>query len=1145
MIKKITFILFFISFVVQSQIQINAPWTKNGETKQKKTIGLSLDEIAKSAETFFTTIDRNTKGSGLKPFERWKYHWNFYTDDKGVIKPSKDLWDAWETKNQRNKSRSLSDVSNWQSLGPTSHTNTASWSPGQGRVNTIAIDPNNPSIYYVGAPAGGIWKSLDSGSSWLPLVDNLPQIGVSGIAIDPSDSNTIYITTGDDDGGDTYSVGVWKSTNGGESWNNTSFISTSTNFSMNEIYISPTNNETLLVATSLGVYKTVNGGDNWNRVLSGNIKDIKMKPGDSSIWYAVTSDAVFRSSNSGDSFVLVNISSLSGSGRLVLDVTPANSNYVYLLSSRNSSDREFNGLYRSTDSGLSFTKMAETENILESSQAWYDLALGVSDTDENTVFVGCLNIWKTTDGGNNFSKLNNWSSPNDINYTHADIHFLRYSQGKLLAGTDGGFYQSTDNGSSFTDLTNNLAISQFYKISVSVQNSGNVVGGLQDNGGFAYSNDKWSVYFGADGMDCAINKSTPNTYHGFIQYGGNLYTSTDGGLTRNGGIGAPSDETGTNDSGGEWVTPLISDSFGRIYAGYSKLYKLVNNTWVATSTFQFSGDLDHIEIDPSNDNNLFLAQSNQLYRTNTAGLNFTNILFTGGVINGIEVNPNDSNTIWVVTNNNVYVSNNINSSNPTFQTVGSNVPSEGKFTIKYHNRSGNNALYIGTALGVYYINDDETSWQVFDNNLPNVAVRDLEINEIDSKLYAGTYGRGVFVSEIPRILLQKDIKLKNISNLDGVINCGDIISPMLTIKNEGVNTLTSFTIDYSFDSDSQKFFSWTGSLASLETEVISLPNETLLTGNHDINVTLNLSGDGFTDDNSLTTSFKVNNSIPEPIFINDFEDVNQSFLQEFSVGKFNIWTIGSPAGALLNTTSSGSSVYGTSLSGNYPDKTTSYLYSNCYDLSVIEDPIIKFYMGFDIENEWDYLTFEYSTDFGKNWDVLGDANAPNWYNSSATSDSSGTSNLPGKQWTGVGETNNSRGVTNATLQEYSYDLATLTSKTSIIFRFKFFADDAENEEGVIIDDFGIEGKVLSINNLELQNNFLVYPNPSNDIFNLSWSLAGNADVNVYNYLGKLILSKDNVKENTLRLDLSNKSKGLYFIKINIDGKQAVKKVILQ
>ena len=1142
MIKKLTLILFLSSFVIQSQIQKNAPWIQQLEATGKNASELTLEEIYKSADAYFSTIDRNKKGSGLKPFERWNYHWSFYTDESGKIKPAKHLWDAWEAKNKLNQTNRLADVSNWQSIGPSSHTNTASWSSGQGRVNVIVIDPNNSNTYYAGAPAGGIWKSTDSGSSWSPLVDHLPQIGVSGIAIDPTDSNTIYIATGDDDAGDSYSVGVWKSTDGGANWNATGSLSAN---SMNDIYIHPTNNQILMVATNAGVYKTSNAGTNWTQVQSGNIKDIKMKPGDPSTWYAATSNTVYKSIDGGDSFSAVSIPSLTGSGRLVLDVTPANSSYVYLLSSKSASPREFNGLYRSTDSGTTFTKMGETDNILESSQAWFDLALGVSDTNENTVFVGCLNVWKTTDGGNNFSKVNNWNAPSTQTYTHGDIHFLRYSQGKLLVGSDGGFYQSTDDGASFTDLTNNMEISQFYKIAVAIQNSGNVVGGLQDNGGFAYSNNNWNVYHGADGMDNAIDKSNPNTYHGFIQYGGALYTSTDGGLTRNGGIGAPSAETGTGDSGGEWVTPLVSDSTGKLFAGYKQLYTLENNAWVASSTFQFLDDIDHITIDPSNDNNFFIAQGGSLFKSTDGGTTISNVTYNGGTINGIEVHPNDSNTIWVITSSNILVSNNINDANPTFQSVGQNIPSESILTIKYHKRSGLNTLYVGTALGVYFINDNETRWQAFDNNLPNVAVRDLEINEFDSKIYAGTYGRGVFVSDLPRVLEANDVRVNSVTNLDDVINCGDVVTPMIQITNEGQNDITTLNLDYTYDGGAQSSFTWNGTLTSGNSTTISLPNETLSLGSHNIAVTANLTGDSYTDNNSASASFQINDPISNPILINDFEDRSNTLLEETVGEASDMWSLGAPSGTLLNTAASGNFVYATNLSGNHPDKTIGYLYSNCYDLSVIANPKIKFQMAFDIENEWDYLTFEYSLDKGQTWTILGNATDNNWYNSSALTDSTGGATLPGKQWTGEGENNHILGGTNATLREYSYDLTALTAETSIIFRFKFLADDQVNEEGVVIDDFGLEGTVLSVDSTELQNNFIVFPNPSNGTFNLSWSIPGDADVTVYNYLGKQVLKNKNIKRTTHSIDLSNMSSGLYFIKVNIDGKQATKKVILE
>ena len=147
----------------------------------------------------------------------------------------------------------------------------------------------------------------------------------------------------------------------------------------------------------------------------------------------------------------------------------------------------------------------------------------------------------------------------------------------------------------------------------------------------------------------------------------------------------------------------------------------------------------------------------------------------------------DSQVIWIVTNNGVYKVPDIFTANPSFESVGVNVPSEAKLSLKHHERSGNNTLYLGTALGVYTINDDSSTWETFDNNLPNVAIRDLEINEEDSKLYAATYGRGVLISDIPRQLPPSDVRLLSIQNLDGVL-CGQSVVPELTIKNQGSST---------------------------------------------------------------------------------------------------------------------------------------------------------------------------------------------------------------------------------------------------------------------------------------------------------------------------------------------------------------------
>ena len=350
--KKIIPLLFslFTVGIFAQVIQRNAPWIAETALKGKQTI--TLEDAKDAAMQYFTTIDKDKKGSGLKPFERWNYHWSHYTKADGTIAPASDLWSAWKAKNAMNNNQEArTDESSWTSLGPYSHTNTASWSPGQGRVNAITVDPSDGNTYYVGAPAGGIWKSTDAGVNWEPLTDYLPQIGVSGIAVHPTDPQTIYIATGDDDAGDSYSVGVFKSTDGGATWNNTGSLTGNPN-SMNDIYIHPTDNETVLVATSSGVHKTTNGGTSWSRKLSGNIRDLKMRPNDPTVWYAASNNTFYKSSDSGESFQNIQIPALFNSQRIVMDVTAKDPDYVYFVSA--GSAGSFNGVWKSTNSGDSF-----------------------------------------------------------------------------------------------------------------------------------------------------------------------------------------------------------------------------------------------------------------------------------------------------------------------------------------------------------------------------------------------------------------------------------------------------------------------------------------------------------------------------------------------------------------------------------------------------------------------------------------------------------------------------------------------------------------------------------------------------------------------------------------------------------------------
>lgn len=1116
--KRLLILIVFVTVNIQAQIGADTPWMQN--INSRNTGVPTLAEITRNAKQYWKNHDKDRKGSGYKPFKRWEQFWSMQLNADGRLKTRAEIQQAWEAKQamkQNSTARNTNVVSNWTSIGPYAHDNSSSWSPGQGRVNFAIVGPNNANTYYVGSPAGGIWKSTDSGSSWTALSDQLPQIGVSGIAIDYNDSNTIYIATGDDDALDTYSVGVLKSTDGGTTWNTTGLVFGNTYSRSNDIYINPNDSNMLWVATSDGVFKTTDGGLTWANKLAGDVKDLKIKPNDYNVLYAVKDNKFHKSTDAGETFIEVTTTGLpTNTSRMAIAVTPANPAVVYLLNANTT----FEGVYKSTDSGANFIKTNQTADIFEgSNQAYYDMAITVSDTDENVVFTGVLNIWKSIDGGDSFLQLNNWSTPSGSSYTHADIHFLRYYDGVLFAGTDGGVYRSIDNGANFTDLTvNGLAIGQFYRAAVSKESSNNVVGGLQDNGGFGFNNNTWYSYHGADGMDCAIDPNNSNTYYGFIQNGSGLYVSYDAGLTGQGLAASPGGISGN------WITPLVVNSVGEVYAGYDKLYKLTNGAFSAVSGAVFSGNINFVEIDPLDNNTIYVSKGTNLYKSTDRGVTFTNINTFNNTISSIEVNNQDSNTVYVSTYSSILKS---TDGATTWTDITYNLPSDSKNIIRHQNHHPDNPLYVGTSLGVYYLDDTTgNTWQVFDTNLPNVSVTDLEINIIDHKITAATYGRGAWQSPIANVPPADDIQFSTILSPVNSISCDNNVAPMVKVFNNGTNVINQIDFNYTYDGATTQNYTWNGSLAAAASTTITLPNEALASGLHELNVISAIANDTYSDNNSGLASFQVNNTeIPSYLFT--FEDINTDSL--LTAG--GAWEIATPTSTNLNTVSSGTKAYCVGANADYPANTTAYLYSRCYDLTTINNPILTFQMAFRTEVDWDVIYMQYSLD-GINWNLLGTAADPNWYNNTNTTNALNV----GNQWSGIADN----------LQEYSYDLAAFTNETTIQFRFVFASDGYVNEQGVVVDDFVINGTLGVLDTLE--NSLFIHPNPSQGIFKISWNTLNNIEsLQVYTISGKLVKKVPEVVLNgtNYELDLNNLSKGVYLLKINSANTTITKKLVLK
>ena len=831
---------------------------------------------------------------------------------------------------------------------------------------------------------------------------------------------------------------------------------------------------------------------------------------------------------------------------MVIDVTPANPNVVYVLAANPGNG--FRGLYKSTDAGLSFSTVAtpgSVGNIFESTQAWFDLALAVSDTNENEIYTGVLNVWKGTvgtDGQASFVKLNNWNAPASSTYTHADIHFLRFFEGELLVGSDGGYYKSTNAGVSFSDFTAGMQISQFYRIAVSKQTSEKMVGGLQDNGGHAYNNNQWQNYYGADGMDTAIAPENPNLYYGFTQNGGSLRISPNAGQTLNANfVSAPSGESGA------WITPLTMASNGLLYSGYRRLYRITPGVqnWQPVSV-DFGGNLGIIEIDDINPNTIFVVRNNSsvLRRSVDGGATFTSLSpsanFTPAIpgfrsITSVEVNTTDNNIVYVTTSGTggeVYKS---TDGGLNYTGISTGLPSVTKNIIKHQGLHSKNPLFLGTNLGVYRYDDDTAAWELFNIGLPNVTVTDLEINIVDSKITAATYGRGVWQSNVPTELAPTDVRLVGVQGLSSLIDCNTDVSPEILVKNNGISTITSIDVTYTVDGVDSNF-NWTGSLASEATTTITIPTLSLDLGIHTFSAVTTTANDTYDINNSSLEETLVVNAPGVINAVNTFDNATDDLLVVDEGASTQYWQRGVPTGTLLNDSSNPSNqVYGTNLFGNHIGNTKSYLVTGCYDLTTMTDPELKFDMAFELEENFDIVYVEYSTDQGISWNVLGTANDPNWYNSDRLPGGD-CQNCPGAQWTG----------TDGTLTEYRHSLTGFLSEPSILFRIVFHSDPLENEEGAIVDNLVVRENALSVEEFETDNNFVIFPNPSSGIFNIKTTTVNKFNINVYDVTGKVILQQNNIKpdNNTYTLDISEYASGMYFLNITTETSKVTKKIIL-
>jgi len=708
--------------------------------------------------TFNEFWDNKTveKGKGWKQFKRWE---NFI---KPRVYPTGNLQPhiLFEEYSKLNDYSNLSMYPNntWSQVGPDDvPLQSNGGKRGIGRVNTISFHPSDPNIIYIGAPAGGFWKSNNNGQTWSTSTDFLTNLGVSDIAIDPVNPDIIYIITGDRDAGDTYSYGLLKSNDGGNTFNLTGLSFNITNYYRgNRVLIDPVNTNIIIVSTSNGIYRSADGGSTFSLTLSGiNMTDIEFHPTNNNVIYGASkgNTSIYKSIDNGQNWFQ------SGTGlpatnsvvRACVAVTPDNPQVVYALFGNNNNG--FYGVYKSVDEGSNWTLQSDSPNLLgwsstgsdSDGQAWYDLAFAVSPINENILFVGGVNTWRSTDGGISWNLNTHWTGSGGADYKHADVHMLKYNplNNHIYSGNDGGLYFSTDEVD-WTDISDGLHITQFYSLGVSQTVQEKVITGSQDNGTFLKTNLNWDAVIGGDGMECIIDYTNSNVMYGALYYG-DIRKST------NGGNSFSTISTGN----GAWETPyeLDKNNPNVIYIGYDELVKSIDggNSWNQITSNQTNGNrIDEIGLSKSDPDRIYFSDGSDMFRTIDGGSNWTKIDNNGLPnlsISYILVNPNDEDIVWVTlsgysSNEKVYKSYNGGNS---WINISYSLPNVPVNCIELDNGNTLERVYIGTDLGVWTIDSTTSSWDPFNqNSLPNVIVNELEMQYQSNTLYAATYGRGLW-----------------------------------------------------------------------------------------------------------------------------------------------------------------------------------------------------------------------------------------------------------------------------------------------------------------------------------------------------------------------------------------------------------------
>ena len=719
-----------------------------------------------------------------------KLDWFYFqrTYPSGTI-PNNARLNAW---NRRPASVQGPQALGWTPLGPAPTTSDIpQWGLTSGRINAIAVSPADPNLILVGASTGGLWRSTDGGTTFVPVSDSQVDLAVASIAFAASTPTIVYAGMGDR-GSSYLGTGVLKSTDSGQTWTRVSDNTLPAPGRISTIAVNPADPNQVYVAqyvaqdgaftTAAGFYRSTNGGVTWTRTLSGLARDLALRPNvPGTIYLAMQRTdenglpaGVFRSTDSGATWLNVYPSPYTTTSNIKVGVTPANDAMVYVYIGGSNAGGLETRVEVSTNSGANFTNRGNTG--LDTGQFTYNNYLAVSPANANTIYVGTRDVYKSTDGGVSYANLNNNFDATGVNgcadpsgcyhpaqsNAHPDQHCLAFAPGNantLFIGNDGGLYRSTDGGTNFANVNAALSLTQFVGYALHPTDALRSYGGMQDNGSQKRLNANtpggWREFTSGDGGRTVINPLDPTVVFSTYIFGS---------ITRwqNNAEMRDFPDVGTNATFGEpangariaFYPPFTGNKVNStLYFGTWRLFVSTNlgDTWTAPGgmTDLTAGDpdvLSAIGVARSNPNVIYTGsrQGSAMVSTN-GGANWTNI--TAGLptrsITGITVSPTFPSQAYLTVSGygtgHIFLTNN---SGGNWTDISNNLPDIPTNALLIDPLTAS-TLYAGTDIGVFRSTNGGTAWNTFNNGLPPVVVSNFDA-QASGRIQLASYGRGAY-----------------------------------------------------------------------------------------------------------------------------------------------------------------------------------------------------------------------------------------------------------------------------------------------------------------------------------------------------------------------------------------------------------------